>query len=116
VDHKKERMKKLLVGATPGGCEAGYLVRSLQGKLRIGLAQQTVTTALAHAVVLHSEAAVAAKKEKGISGVADLLGEAVGLYKLNAAVVADVLPSPHLPLIPASSSAPHSLKAPGFNP
>ena len=47
VDQKKGKIKKLLVAARE--CEAGYVTRSLQGKLRIGLAQQTVTTALAHA-------------------------------------------------------------------
>jgi DNA ligase-1 len=86
VDHKKGRMKKLLVAAR--GCEAGYLVRALQGKLRIGLAQQTVTTALAHAMVLHAEskAAVEEKTKAAVgarsnSEVADHLGAAVDILK-----------------------------------
>ena len=79
VDLKKSKIKKLLVGARE--CEAGYIVRSLQGKLRIGLAQQTVTCALAHAVVLHSPAAKEANKKGGQVAVADLLGNAFDILK-----------------------------------
>lgn len=45
-------IKKLL--ATCQGNEAKFVVRSLEGKLRIGLADKTLVVALAHAIVLRS--------------------------------------------------------------
>eukprot|EP00804_Cyclotella_cryptica_P014529 CCRYP_004825-RA/>CCRYP_004825-RA protein AED:0.05 eAED:0.05 QI:141/1/1/1/0.75/0.8/5/558/998 len=47
---KVDKIKGLLVRAR--GSEPKYIIRGLQGKLRIGLAQSTVLASLAHAVVL----------------------------------------------------------------
>lgn len=43
-------IQKLLTACT--GSETKFIVRSLEGKLRIGLAEKTLVTALAHAIVL----------------------------------------------------------------
>eukprot|EP00190_Bangiopsis_sp_CCMP1999_P002553 CAMPEP_0198738088 /NCGR_PEP_ID=MMETSP1475-20131203/68197_1 /TAXON_ID= ORGANISM="Unidentified sp., Strain CCMP1999" /NCGR_SAMPLE_ID=MMETSP1475 /ASSEMBLY_ACC=CAM_ASM_001111 /LENGTH=722 /DNA_ID=CAMNT_0044501959 /DNA_START=14 /DNA_END=2182 /DNA_ORIENTATION=- len=47
VDEKKSRMQKLLVSSKD--CEAKFIARALQGKLRIHLAEKTVIAALADA-------------------------------------------------------------------
>ena len=83
VEKKRSLIKKLLVASRE--VEAGYIIRLLQGKLRVGLAQQTVTTALAHAAVLHecSAAAAGGDARKLLSGtpLADRLGEAEAVLK-----------------------------------
>lgn len=49
-DRKCGVIKRLMVAAR--GEEIKYIIRGLQGKLRIGLAEQSVICALAHAVIL----------------------------------------------------------------
>ena len=54
MEKKKGLIQKLVVGSRQN--ETGYIMRALQGKLRIGLAEQTVLVALAQAVLLHRQA------------------------------------------------------------
>ena len=62
-DAKVSEMKKMLNRAT--GMEAKFIIRGLQGKLRIGLAQSTVLVSVAHAFVLTPPEGVKAPEMKG---------------------------------------------------
>jgi DNA ligase-1 len=50
--YKVEKIKNLLVRCAKNAQEAKFVIRGLQGKLRIGLAQSTVLISLAHALLL----------------------------------------------------------------
>ncbi len=81
-ERKRATIKKLLVSARE--VEAGYIIRLLQGKLRVGLAQQTVVAAVAHAALLQEDAAAAATDATAAlrgTPLADRLGAADAVLK-----------------------------------
>jgi DNA ligase 1 len=73
---KVNLIKKLLVQATDP-TETKYIIRGLQGKLRIGLAQSTVLISLAHALALTIPKTI----------TTDSSDRAIGTFKLHALIV-----------------------------
>jgi len=69
---KVDKIKSLLVRAK--GYEPKYIIRGLQGKLRIGLAQSTVLASLAHAVVLTRPKGVMDLSEEKMAEIRELDG------------------------------------------
>ena len=70
---KVDKIKSLLVRAR--GVEPKYIIRGLQGKLRIGLAQTTVLASLAHAIVLTTPKGVVGLGEDRLREIRNLDGK-----------------------------------------
>ncbi|KAL3759541.1 hypothetical protein ACHAWU_000840 [Discostella pseudostelligera] len=69
---KVDKIKSLLVRAK--GCESKYIIRGLQGKLRIGLAKNTVLASLSHAVMLTKPRGVVDLTEEELARIRKLDG------------------------------------------
>eukprot|EP00793_Prasinoderma_coloniale_P005802 PRCOL_00004276-RA len=85
---RRDLIKQILVASQ--GSEARWIMSLLQGKTRIGLAEQSVVAALAHAAALQLEPEVSDKTDP----MATKLAKAVA--KKDAVVVAECLEAAHL--------------------
>ena len=86
---------KLLAAASQN--EAGYLIRALQGKLRIGLAEQTVLVSIAHAIllqkgrILEKDVDIASELEEGAKIVKSVYSECPSYEDLIPALLSTTI-------------------------
>lgn len=76
---KIDTINKLLISCTAN--EPKYLMRSLEGKLRIGLAQQTVLISLAHSIALIDPEVTKLNPEKKSAVLADAVAVVKQVYR-----------------------------------
>jgi DNA ligase-1 len=111
---KVDKIKGLLVRAK--GSEPKYIIRGLQGKLRIGLAQSTVLVALAHAVMLTRPSDVVPLTEERLKEIRALDDEEGMIVRVHLEFTPShvlvthcatslFLSKEHTPTLPASSAA-----------
>jgi len=94
-ERKRNMIVKLLAAASQN--EAGYLIRALQGKLRIGLAEQTVLVSIAHAIllqkgrILEKDVDIASELEEGAKIVKSVYSECPSYEDLIPALLSTTI-------------------------
>ncbi|CAA0840174.1 DNA ligase 1 [Striga hermonthica] len=88
-EKKKNHIKALLVAATD--CEPQYLIRLLQTKLRIGLAEQTLLVALGHAAVYSEKHSSPLKVDSPLEEAAKIVKQVYSVIPVYDKIVPSLL-------------------------
>lgn len=88
-DKKRSHIKGLLVAATD--CEPQYIIRLLQSKMRIGLAEKTVQMALGQAAVYSEEGSPPAKVQSPFEEAAKIIKQAYSVLPIYDRIVPTLL-------------------------
>ncbi|XP_041995937.1 DNA ligase 1-like [Salvia splendens] len=88
-EKKKNHIKALLVATTD--CEPQFLIRLLQTKLRIGLAEQTLLAALGHAAAYSEKHSVSAKADHSLEEAAKIIKQVYSVIPVYDKIVPALL-------------------------
>ncbi|KAL1558178.1 tRNA ligase [Salvia divinorum] len=88
-EKKKNHIKALLVATTD--CEPQFLIRLLQTKLRIGLAEQTLLAALGHAAVYSEKHSVSGKGDNSLEEAAKIIKQVYSVIPVYDKIIPALL-------------------------